>query len=96
MAHRARFAVKGSMADPLFLPDVEAASRQGPAGERMRQMEARGMEVPPIHLLLSFKPDMAEHLNRFTQAAMRGPSPLPPGVRELIAAFTSSQNQCLF
>jgi AhpD family alkylhydroperoxidase len=27
---------------------------------------------------------------------MRGPSPLPPWQRELIAAFTSKLNQCLF
>ncbi len=84
------------MADPLFLPDVEAASRQGPAGERMRQMEERGLEVPPIHLLLSFKPDQSAHLDRFTQGVMRGPSPLPSGIRELIAAFTSRENQCVF
>jgi len=84
------------MADPLFLPAVEAASRQGPAGERIQQMEARGVEVPPIHHLLSFKPDMSEHLNRFTQVLMRGPSELAPGMRELVAAFTSSGNQCVF
>ena len=84
------------MADPLFLPEVEAASRVGPGGERVRQMEAAGVEVPPIHRLLSFKPAMSEHLNRFTEAAMRGPSPLAPGMRELIAAFTSRENQCVF
>jgi len=27
---------------------------------------------------------------------MRGPSPLSPGLRELIAAFTSRRNDCLF
>jgi AhpD family alkylhydroperoxidase len=27
---------------------------------------------------------------------MRGPSPLPAGVRELIAAFTSRRNDCPF
>jgi len=27
---------------------------------------------------------------------MRGPSPLPPGIRELIAAFTSRRNDCPF
>ena len=32
----------------------------------------------------------------FTQDVMRGPSPLPPWQRELIAAFTSKLNQCLF
>jgi len=27
---------------------------------------------------------------------MRGPSPLSPGMRELIAAFTSARNHCPF
>jgi len=84
------------MAEPLFLTEVESASRQGPTGDRVRQMEAAGGEVPPIWHLLAFKPGMTEHLNRFTQEAMRGPSPLPPGIRELIAAFTSRGNQCVF
>jgi alkylhydroperoxidase family enzyme len=84
------------MVDPIFLPEVEAASRQSPAGERIRKMDAAGLPVPPIWHLLAFKPEMTEHLNRFTQAAMRGPSPLPAGIRELIAAFTSRGNQCVF
>jgi alkylhydroperoxidase family enzyme len=84
------------MVDPLFLPEVEALSRQDAAGDRIRKMEDAGFTVPPIWHLLAFKPAMTDHLNRFTQAAMRGPSPLPPGIRELIAAFTSRGNQCVF
>lgn len=84
------------MVDPIFLPEVEAASRQGPAGERILKMDAAGLPVPPIWHLLAFKPGMTEHLNQLTQAAMRGPSLLPPGIRELIAAFTSRGNQCVF
>lgn len=83
------------MADPLFLPEVQTALR-GPAGDVVRRMEAAGAEVPPIQRLLAYKPAMSEHLNRFTQAAMRGLSPLHPGIRELIAAFTSRENQCVF
>jgi alkylhydroperoxidase family enzyme len=84
------------MVDPLFLPEIEATSRRDPAGYPIREMEAAGLPVPSILRLLAFKPAMTEHLNRFTQAAMRGPSPLPPGFRELIAAFTSRGNQCVF
>lgn len=84
------------MIDPLFLPGVEDRSREEPAGYPIREMEAAGFPVPGILRLLAFKPAMTEHLNRFTQAAMRGPSPLPPGLRELIAAFTSRGNQCVF
>jgi uncharacterized peroxidase-related enzyme len=52
--------------------------------------------VPQILYLSAYKPAMTDHLSRFTQELMRGPSPLSPGQRELIAAFTSNRNQCLF
>jgi alkylhydroperoxidase family enzyme len=84
------------MVDPLFLPEIEAASRRDPAGYSIREMEAHGAPVPGIMRLLAFKPAMTEHLSRFTQEVMRGPSPLPPGIRELVAAFTSRGNQCVF
>ena len=31
-----------------------------------------------------------------TQTVMRGPGPLPPGERELLAAMLSKENHCLF
>ena len=46
--------------------------------------------------LFAFKPDRTDFLSRFTQGVMRGPSPLPAGIRELIAAFTSRRNDSLF
>jgi hypothetical protein len=46
--------------------------------------------------LFAYKPDRTDFLSRFTQGVMRGPSPLPAGFRELIAAFTSRRNDCLF
>ena len=46
--------------------------------------------------LFAFKTDRTEHLARFTQGVMRGSSPLSAGQRELIAAFTSQRNDCLF
>ena len=52
--------------------------------------------VPQILHLFAFKPAQGEHLAAFTQAVMRGPSPLSPGLRELIAAFTSRRNDCPF
>ena len=42
-----------------------------------------------------FAPD-SDHLARFTQAMLRGPAPLSPGIRELIAAYTSARNACPF
>ena len=82
--------------NPIFLDEVESAAKAGPAGERFAAMEAEGIPVPQILYLFAFKPRMTEHLSRFTQELMRGPSPLSPGQRELIAAFTSRRNQCLF
>ncbi len=52
--------------------------------------------MPQILYLFAYKPRLTEHLSRFTQELMRGPTPLSPGQCELIAAFTSSRNQCPF
>ena len=82
---------------PLYLPDVENSSNQsGGYSELIRQMRAAAARVPGILHLFAFKPQATEHLERFTQAVMRGPSQLSPGFRELIAAFTSKLNQCPF
>jgi alkylhydroperoxidase family enzyme len=82
--------------DPIFLPDIEARAKAGPASAQFAAMEQAGVPVPQILYLFAFRPRMTDHLSRFTQELMRGPSPLSPGQRELIAAFTSSRNQCPF
>lgn len=82
--------------DPIFLKDIEAVARAGPAAAQFAAMEQAGIPVPQILYLFAFKPRMTDHLSRLTQELMRGPSPLSPGQRELIAAFTSSRNQCPF
>ena len=82
--------------EPIFLPDVECTSKAGPARERLEAMEEQGVLVPQILHLFAFKPQMTDHLAHFTQDLMRGPLPLSAGQRELIAAFTSSRNQCPF
>ena len=82
--------------NPIFLDDVERVARASPASEQFAAMEAQGIPVPQILYLFAYKPRMTEHLSRFTQELLRGPSPLSPGQRELIAAFTSRRNQCPF
>jgi hypothetical protein len=82
--------------EPIFLKDVEQGAKASPAGQDLAGMEAQGIPIPQILYLFAFKPDATEHLSRFTYEMMRGPSPLVPGMRELIAAFTSSRNQCPF
>jgi alkylhydroperoxidase family enzyme len=82
--------------DPMFLPDVESHPPSGAYKPRIEAMREKGVPVPQIMHLFAFKPEMTEHLAAFTQELMRGPSPLSPGMRELIAAFTSRGNDCLF
>ena len=82
---------------PLYLRDVEN-NAQGSNGyaELIRNVRSAGAAVPGIMHLFAFKPQATEHLERFSQAVMRGPSPLSAGFRELIAAFTSKLNDCPF
>ncbi len=80
----------------MFLKDVEAHEGTGHYSELIRRVRQSGAPPSGLWHLFAFKPGMTEALAQFTQAAMRGPSPLPPGMRELIAAFTSRRNQCVF
>lgn len=82
--------------DSMHLPEVEATEPAGLRADTERQMRTAGIPVPQILHLFAYKSDRTDHLLRFTQGVMRGPSPLAPGMRELIAAFTSRRNACLF
>jgi hypothetical protein len=83
--------------DPMFLRDVENNPDPKSSYKRMiEQMQAMGAPISQIFYLFAFKPDRTKFLEGFTQGVMRGPSPLSPGWRELIAAFTSQQNRCPF
>jgi hypothetical protein len=82
--------------DPMYLPEVEKHPGSGPWAEAIERMRSAGLDVPQIMHLFAYKTDRTEHLARFTQGVMRGPSPLAPGMRELIAAFTSRRNDCPF
>lgn len=81
---------------PMYLHDVESHAPGGRRGAMFDQMRGAGIPIPQILHLFAFKPQRTDHLARFTQEVMRGPSPLSPGQRELIAAFTSKRNDCLF
>jgi len=82
--------------EPMFLPDVEQNPAPGPHGDGIRTMQAAKAEYPKIWHLFSYRPNATDHLSRFTQEIMRGDGPLNPGMRELIAAFTSRGNHCPF
>jgi hypothetical protein len=80
----------------MFLPEVESFPAAGSRGEMMERLRAAKIPIPQIQHLFAFKTDRTDHLARFTHGVMRGPSPLSPGQRELIAAFTSRRNDCPF
>jgi hypothetical protein len=81
---------------PMYLPGVENAPKSGPYADLAKQMQAQSTTVPQIFHLFAFKPAVTGHLSEFTEGVMRGASPLSPGLRELIAAFTSRRNDCPF
>ena len=81
---------------PMFLPAVEAHAEPSPYVHAIQMMQQAGKEYPQIWHLFAFKPAATEHLARFTQEIMREEAPLSPGLRELIAAYTSARNHCPF
>ena len=80
----------------MFLKDVEAHHSDNNYDLAIDMMRRSGPEYPQILHLFSFKMNATVHLERFTQEMMREASPLSPGIRELIAAYTSQLNQCPF
>ena len=52
--------------------------------------------VPGIRSLVLYRPDTGQHLYNLVQILLRGESPLSPAERELIAAYVSAQNACVF
>jgi hypothetical protein len=81
---------------PMFLGEVERSVPKGAYAGPIKGMQGAGIPVPQIMHLFAYKPDRTDHLSAFTQVVMRGPSPLSPGIRELIAAFVSRRNDCPF
>ena len=80
----------------MFLKDVETHEGTGHYAELIRRGRQAGSPLSGLWHLFAFKPGMTDALSQLTQAVMRGPSPLAPGMRELIAAFTSRRNRCVF
>ena len=82
--------------EPMFLPEVEKNPKPGPWADSIRTMQKAGGEYPQIWHMFAYLPGATDHLARFTHEMLRGPAPLSPGMRELIAAYTSYQNHCPF
>ncbi len=80
----------------MFLPGVEQGAKSSPYADLIRNMQQAGAEYPQIWHMFAYLPKATEHLARFTQEILRGPAPISPGIRELIAAYTSYRNDCPF
>ncbi|RKH57167.1 peroxidase [Corallococcus aberystwythensis] len=87
---------KSPTPEAMYLPDVESHESDGHYGKLIAMAREGGMTPPGIWHLFAFKPRMTDALSAFTHEVMRGPSPLSAGLRELIAAYTSRRNACVF
>jgi hypothetical protein len=76
--------------------DLDPPPEAGRFATSIKASRAAGTPIPEIWHLFAYRPAMAKHLCGFTQELMRGPGALTPGRRELIAAWTSARNHCLF
>jgi uncharacterized peroxidase-related enzyme len=52
--------------------------------------------IPGIRSLVLFRPETGKPLYDLVQVLLRGPSPLTEAERELIAAYVSHRNNCMF
>jgi len=82
--------------EPMLLPEVESNPQPGPYHDVIQANLRAGREYPQIWHLFAYRPQATDHLSRFTQEIMRGPASISPGLRELIAAYTSYRNNTQF
>jgi uncharacterized peroxidase-related enzyme len=80
----------------MFLKEIETRPAEGMTEIAFKKLRDAGEAIPEILHLFRFKRRSTNHLVRFTEEVMRGPSPLSPGLRELIGAYFSKKNQCSF
>jgi uncharacterized peroxidase-related enzyme len=80
----------------VYLKEIETRPAEGMTKIAFDKLRGDGEAIPEILHLFRFKRHSTDHLVRFTEEVMRGPSPLSPGLRELIGAYFSRKNQCSF
>jgi len=80
----------------MYLKEIETRPARGMTRIAFERLEDTGEAIPDILHLFRFKRRSTDHLVRFTEEVMRGPSPLSPGLRELIGAYFSKRNQYSF
>ena len=80
----------------MYLKEIETRPAKGMTAVAFKKLRSAGEAIPDILHLFRFKRRTTDHLVRFTEEVMRGPSPLSPGIRELIGAYFSKKNQYSF
>jgi uncharacterized peroxidase-related enzyme len=86
----------GEPIEAVFLKEIETRPAEGMTKVAFKKLRDDGEAIPEILHLFRFKRHSTDHLVRFTEEVMRGPSPLSPGLRELIGAYFSRKNHCSF
>jgi uncharacterized peroxidase-related enzyme len=80
----------------MFLKEIATRPAEGMTKIAFKKLSGDGEAIPEILHLFRFKRRSTDHLVRFTEEVMHGPSPLSAGMRELIGAYFSKKNQCSF
>jgi uncharacterized peroxidase-related enzyme len=80
----------------MYLKEIETRPVRGMTALAFKRLRDAGETIPDILHLFRFKRRTTDHLVRFTEEVMRGPSPLSAGIRELIGAYVSKKNQYCF
>jgi uncharacterized peroxidase-related enzyme len=81
---------------PMFLQGVEDNPKPSVYRDLIESAKTSGGDYWQIWHLLAFDPEAAHHLAALSHSLMHNEAPISPGLRELIAAYTSSLNQCEF
>ena len=80
----------------VFLEEIEANPQPGPYADAIALAKSSGAEYWGIWNILAFRPKAAYHLCELSQELMFEEAPIGTALRELIAAYTSSLNNCEF
>jgi uncharacterized peroxidase-related enzyme len=81
---------------PIFLRGIEENPKPSVYRDLIENAKASGADYWQIWHLLAFDPDAAHQLAALSHTLMHKECPISAGLRELIAAYTSSLNQCEF
>ncbi len=80
----------------IFLAEIEANPKPAPYADAIAAATQSGTEYWGIWNILAFHPAASHHLCVLSHELMHKQAPISAALRELIAAYTSSLNDCAF